>query len=203
MRLKQPSVTMERAESFTDEELVACVRNGSEHHFDALVDRYSQTVYGLAFGISGNRHDAEDIVQETFVRVFQHIDQFEPSRGSFRSWLLTIARNQAINLFAKLRRNVGNFFSGKDPGEDEMLQARNSLWERPQGAEELLQTKQEFLRVTQAVDRLPERQKTALLLKAHDNMSYEEIAAVLKTSVSSVESLIFRARRKVMDIVEE
>ena len=182
---------MERPDNLTDEELVLHAQKGSEAHFNALVDRYTQMVYRLAYGITGRSQDAEDIVQETFLKVFIHLDRFSPSKGTFKSWLLTIARNQSINVFSLLKRNVLRVFNEGDSDQTSLQYSENPLTEHQQDVESLLSAKQEFFKVKQAIDELPERQKTALMLKAQENMSYEEIAAVLKTSVSSVESLIF------------
>ena len=192
---------MERPDNLTDEELVLHAQKRSEAHFNALVDRYTQMVYRLAYGITGRSQDAEDIVQETFLKVFIHLDRFSPSKGTFKSWLLTIARNQSINVFSLLKRNVLRIFNEGDPDQTSLQYSENPLTEHQQDVESLLSAKQEFFKVKQALDQLPERQKTALMLKAQENMSYEEIAAVLKTSVSSVESLIFRARRRLLEII--
>ncbi len=192
---------MERPDNLTDEELVLHAQKGSEAHFNALVDRYTQMVYRLAYGITGRSQDAEDIVQETFLKVFIHLDRFSPSKGTFKSWLLTIARNQSINVFSLLKRNVLRVFNEGDSDQTSLQYSENPLTEHQQDVESLLSAKQEFFKVKQAIDELPERQKTALMLKAQENMSYEEIAAVLKTSVSSVESLIFRARRRLLEII--
>jgi len=192
---------MERPDNLTDEELVLHAQKGSEAHFNALVDRYTQMVYRLAYGINGRSQDAEDIVQETFLKVFIHLDRFSPSKGTFKSWLLTIARNQSINVFSLLKRNVLRVFNEGDSDQTSLQYSENPLTEHQQDVESLLSAKQEFFKVKQAIDELPERQKTALMLKAQENMSYEEIAAVLKTSVSSVESLIFRARRRLLEII--
>ena len=92
-------------------------------------------------------------------------------------------------------------FNEGDSDQTSLQYSENPLTEHQQDVESLLSAKQEFFKVKQAIDELPERQKTALMLKAQENMSYEEIAAVLKTSVSSVESLIFRARRRLLEII--
>lgn len=84
----------------TDEELVVRAKNGSDAASALLVDRYTTAVYRLALGITKSHHDAEDIVQETFVMTFRHIGDFSPEKASFKTWILTIARNQSINAFS-------------------------------------------------------------------------------------------------------
>ena len=82
-----------------DEELVLRAQNGSEAHFGALVDRYTPNVYRLALGITGDHLEAEEVVQETFLRAYKHLDRFTASKAAFKTWLLAIARNQSINIF--------------------------------------------------------------------------------------------------------
>ncbi len=192
---------MPDSRNLTDEDLVQRVQNGSEFAFNELVDRHSDMVYRQARAISGSAHEAEDIVQETFLKVFKYIDRFSPSKASFKTWLLTIARNQSINVFSSLKRKAVRLFT-----EEEM---ESGDWGSPTNrvattdAESLLSIKQEFSRVTAALKKIPERQRTALLLKAQENMSYEEIAIVMQTSASAVESLIFRARKTILEIVKD
>jgi RNA polymerase sigma-70 factor (ECF subfamily) len=194
---------MKTPDSVTDEELVQQAQQGSEAAFNALVDRHTALVYRLAHGITHSTQEAEDIVQETFLRVFRHLDGFSPSKATFKTWLLTIARNQSINVFSALKRKAMRFV-GDFPEEDRNPHvADNPFSSQAQDLETLLGTKQEFLQVEQAIEALPQRQRTALLLKSQEDMSYEEIAGIMNTSVSSVESLIFRARKRLVEVMEE
>jgi RNA polymerase sigma-70 factor, ECF subfamily len=186
-----------------DEELALGARSGSEKDFDVLVDRYTPVVYRLARGITGGHQDAEDVVQETFLRAFKHLQSFEPAKATFKTWLLTIARNQSINILGSLKRRTLRFlaefdFNNRDPEISDGQFARCSM-----NAEKLLAMKQEHRRVEQALVKLPERQRTAMLLRAQEEMSYEQIAFVMNASVSSVESLIFRGRRRLLEILED
>jgi RNA polymerase sigma-70 factor (ECF subfamily) len=193
---------MNTLDSVTDEELVRHAQEGSEAAFNALVDRHAALVYRLAHGITKSPQEAEDIVQETFLRVFKHLNDFSPSKANFKTWLLAIARNQSINVFSALKRKALRFV-GDFPEEDRNPHASdNPFSSQAHDLETLLSAKQEFLRVEQAISTLPQRQRTALMLKSQENMSYEEIADVMNTSVSSVESLIFRARKRLMEILE-
>jgi RNA polymerase sigma-70 factor (ECF subfamily) len=185
--------------SVSDEELAAMAADGVAGAFDELVARHGPSVFRLGLAITGVHQDAEDIVQETFMRAYRHIDSFRPQRGSFKTWVLTIARNQSRNAFAAIKRKATRLFSetyedSYDPPPD------NDLFNRPQlDSERLLQLQQDMQGVHSALRRLPERQRTALLLKAQDELSYAEIAEVMGVSASSVESLIFRARKKLTD----
>jgi RNA polymerase sigma-70 factor (ECF subfamily) len=193
---------MSHRQNVTDEELVQRAQQGSQAAVHSLVDRYTPSIYRIAFGITRRHQDAEDIVQETFLKLFSNLGQYSPDRGLFKTWLFTIARNQSINAFASLKRSVVRFLA--DTLEDDHLSysshAEDSAGRNP---ESQLASKQELARVEDALAKLPERQRTALLLKAQEGMSYEEIASVMSASVSSVESLIFRARKRIMELTED
>jgi len=188
-------------DSLSDEDLVQGALEGSHAHFKALVDRYAASLYRLAYGITGRHQDAEDVVQETFLRVYDHIDQYSSTRGSVKTWLFTITRNQSINVFSAIKRSMGRIWFEHSPNEDTV----NPLDAHPASpqtdSEQQMSTMQEMARVKEALSKLPERQRTALMLKAQEDLSYEEIGQVMGTSVSSVESLIFRARKRVIEIL--
>ncbi len=199
--MKLSTNKMNDSPNLTDEELVQRVQNGSEFAFNELVDRHSDMVYRQARAISGSVHEVEDIVQETFLKVFKYIDRFSPSKASFKTWLLTIARNQSINVFSSLKRKAVRLFAEQEIEGGDWGSPTNHM--STTDAESLLSIKQEFSRVTAALKKIPERQRTALLLKAQENMSYEEIAIIMQTSASAVESLIFRARKTILEIVKD
>jgi RNA polymerase sigma factor (sigma-70 family) len=188
---------------FSDEELVEKVQQGYQAAFNELVERYTAKVYSQARAMTRSGQEAEDIVQETFLKAFKHIDKFSVSKAKFRTWLFTIARNQSINVLSSLKRKATSFFGeAHNRAEHDYADPVAGL-SGGSDAEQLLSEKQQFARVTQAIEKLPERQRTALLLKAQENMSYEEIAQVIQTSASAVESLMFRARKTLMDVLEE
>ena len=189
-------------ENLTDEELVQGVLDGSEFAFNELVDRHSAMVYRQARSITGSSHEAEDVVQETFLKAFKYIDRFSPSKASFKTWLLTITRNQSINVFSSLKRKTVRLFA-EEESQDGNLGSQLNGASGNADAESALSMKQEFARLTDALSRLPERQRTALLLKSQEDMSYEEIALAMKSSASAVESLIFRARRTLLEILKD
>ncbi len=193
---------MTQRNGLSDEELAERAREGSEAHFNALVDRHTAVVYRIARGITGSPEEAEEVVQETFLKAFKNLDQFAPTKGTFKTWLLTIARNQSINVFRSLKRRAARFLPASGPSDQEPVSGDDLPDPEGADAEELLSIKQELVRVELALSQLPERQRTALQLRTQQGLSYAEIALVLKTSASAVESLIFRARQKILEKVE-
>lgn len=193
---------MSRFENLTDEQILEEALKGSERYFDALVDRYTPLIYRLARGITGSHAEAEDVVQETFLRIFKNLDSFSSEKANFKTWALTIARNQSINTLASIKRKALQFFGDRDEDEPELEFSFNPMSAGPQDAETLMSLKQKFSQLEKALKKIPERQKTALLLKSQENLSYEEISKIMSVSVSSVESLIFRGRKKLLDLME-
>lgn len=187
----------------TDEKLALSAQDGSEAAFNELVERYASAVYRVGFGITRNPQEAEDIVQETFFKAFRHIHSFSPEKATFKTWLLTIARNQSINVFSSLKRKTLKFLAPDSDSESLDLLNTGNTFQSQQDAETQLVVKQEFKRVEDALQKLPERQRTAIMLKSQENLSYDEIAIIMETSASSVESLIFRARRRLVEILEK
>lgn len=185
-----------------DEQLVKEAREGSEPHFNALVDRYTGLVYRVAFSMTGSAHDAEDIVQETFLSVYRNLDGFDPAKAAFKTWLLTIARNQSINVLAQLRRKATRFVTRSEATGDRGNVEEEGVADIGVDAEALLLSREQTRLVETALKKLPEKQRTALVLKAVEGLSYVEIGAILKTSESAVESLIYRARSKILDEVK-
>jgi RNA polymerase sigma-70 factor (ECF subfamily) len=189
---------MESPHQLTDEELVWRAQNGSDAAFGTLADRYAPLVYRLAFEITKSRLDAEDVVQETLLKAFRHIGEFSSEKASFKTWILMIARNQSVNVFHALARKATRFFSEDTTDETNPVYREDSVLLEPLNPESLLETKQELRKLNAALKALPERQRTALLLKTREALSYEDIATVLKSSASSVESLIYRARQNLL-----
>ena len=187
----------------TDEELVSMAQGGSESAFGELVDRYAPLVYRVAHVITRVPEDAEEIVQETFLRAFRHLERFSTDKASFKTWLLVIARNQSINVFGALKRKATRFLAEFESDASLRDQPNNPHAVDHRDAESLLSMKQEYSRLQDALKKLPERQRTALLLKTQENLSYGEIGRIMNSSSSAVESLIFRARAKLTELWEE
>lgn len=195
-------MTIGMAESLSDDEL-ALRAVESPAYFDALVDRFTPVVYRTAFNITRDGRDAEDVVQETFLRAFRHIARFDPRKGGFKTWLLTIARNQSVNVFSSMKRKTLRFVQDLGDAEHPAGADLNPLADQGSDPEAALSAQETAQKTTEALRRLPERQRTALILKTVEEMTYAEIAVVMKTSESSVESLIFRARKTLVQLLDE
>jgi RNA polymerase sigma-70 factor (ECF subfamily) len=165
-----------------DDDLMAGIAAGEEATFRLLVDRWERDVLAFLIHMTGSRDDAEDLAQETFVRVFRQAGRYRPE-GKFRSWLLRIAGNLARSRHR--RRRLLKWL----PLDTE----RHDVASATPGADHDLEAEQMAQIVRAAVARLPERQRQALVLHRFQGLRYTEVAAAMDTSLAGVESLIQRA----------
>ncbi|MGO9556459.1 MAG: RNA polymerase sigma factor [Syntrophobacteraceae bacterium] len=160
-------------------ELIKAIGAGDILAFEVLVKRYRDPVSNFIFKYMGDRFGAEDIAQEVFLRVYRAASQFEP-RGKVSTWIFKIAYNLSLN--EVLRRS--RFCPIADIDDHGFESAAPNDTGRKELEEEVMD----------AVLHLPQKQRAALLLRVNEGLSYAEIAGILSTSISSVESLLFRAR---------
>jgi RNA polymerase sigma-70 factor (ECF subfamily) len=166
---------------------------GDEAAFDALVKRYERPVRALLFRLSGSAEDAEDLAQETFIRVYTHLRTFRGGSG-LKTWIFRIATNLALDQMRRRRRRPV-MKPLESSGTVRMLGAYM------QGPDAGLARRERADAVGHALNGLPHQQRAALLLKVMEGMNYEEIAGVLGTTAGSVKSSIHLARRKMMNVV--
>lgn len=176
-----------------DAELLERARRGDTRAFYELVHLYERSVYWIAFGMLGNAADAEEITQETFLKCYQHLDQFR-GESKFSTWLTQIAVNEARQ---RLRRQRPDLFESLEasvelPDGGRWLRWFTADWrENPEqryAAEELRRL------VTEAVQSLPPIYRTVLLLRDLQAMTNQEVAQVLGLSLPAVKSRLLRAR---------
>jgi len=163
-----------------DEKLIAMARAGNPGAFETIVDRYQGRLLGFCRQMLGSTEDAEDVLQEVFVNAYKAMLADE-REINLRPWLYRIARNRCLNY---LRKPTADAQESMDmvPEVDAASTA------------ERVHNREEFRQILSDVNKLPETQRTALLLREMDALSYEEIAAAMDTTVPSVKSLLVRAR---------
>jgi RNA polymerase sigma-70 factor (ECF subfamily) len=164
---------------------VAAAQAGDQAAFARLVDRFSRDVYGKAFSILKNHTDADDVVQETFIRVYRALPGFR-WESSFRTWIITIATRQALSYRERVQKQPESLEMEAEGFEHPALrvEASQNTWILDQEARRLL---------AEALPKLPPRQKQALTLKLQNDWKYERIAQEMGTSVGSVKAHIFHA----------
>jgi RNA polymerase sigma factor (sigma-70 family) len=163
-----------------DERLIALVRDGNPSAFDAIVDRYQSRLLGFCRQMLHCTEDAEDVLQEVFVNAYRAM-LADNREINLRPWLYRIARNRCLN---HLRKPTADAQESMD-----LVPAVEAA-----STAEKVHNREEFRQLLADVGKLPETQRSALLLREMDAMSYEEIAQAMETSVPSVKSLLVRAR---------
>jgi RNA polymerase sigma factor (sigma-70 family) len=177
--------------SATDAELVAQLQQGSEVAFRTLVTRYQARVYQTALSLLRSPEEAEDVAQEVFVEVYQTVAAFR-GEAALSTWLYRLATSRALKhrRWARAKKRFAHFTS--------LLGLDNQvLHEQPDHAhpQALLEGEQQVRLLRDHISRLPPKQQVAFTLRHEQELSYEEVAAVLATTVPAVESLLFRARQ--------
>ncbi|QDF39934.1 RNA polymerase sigma factor [Bradyrhizobium symbiodeficiens] len=172
-----------------DSELLDRLATGDEVAFRMLVERHIDRAYAIALRIVGNAADAEDVVQDTMLKIWSHRGRWQHGRAKFSTWLYRVISNRCIDLRRKPRNeNVETVPEVADgqPGAVEIIE-RNEL----NGMLEL------------AMQRLPEQQRIAVIFSYHENMSNGEIAEVMDTTVAAVESLLKRGRQQLRQLLRK
>lgn len=159
----------------------------------ALVEEYSAALYRVAYSVLRNSAEAEDAVQEAFLRVLKHRDKLHEIRDK-RVWLVRIAWNVALD---KTRR------AKTRPENDDIADYARVLPSSDRRADDEAISAQERARILALVDRLPAKERQALILSAVEELSTAEIASVLGTTESSIRSRIFRARHELAALMAQ
>ncbi|MCZ6680212.1 MAG: sigma-70 family RNA polymerase sigma factor [Candidatus Poribacteria bacterium] len=185
----------------SDEELMMKCRNGDMSAFELLVMRYKDLITNYIYRSISDYHRAEDLAQETFLRVFKSASHYEP-KSQFKNWIYLIATNLCRNeIRNRNRRNTA--FLDDCVAEDEDVNYSALMQDVSQLPDELYEKKERQLMIQQTINSLPDNQRLALLLVTYQNLRYDEIAEVLNCTVSAVKSLIHRARQNMKKLLIE
>lgn len=168
------------------------LQHANEEALAALVEQYATTLYRVAFSVLRNAADAEDAVQEAFLRVLRHRDTLEEVRDQ-RVWLIRIVWN--IGLDRKRRAKTR-------PETDDISELARVLPATGLSADERAAAAQHHARILELVDRLPAKEREVLVLSAFEELNSVEIADVLGITESSVRSRLFRARNLMADLLQ-
>src|SRR5450755_2930043 len=172
----------------SDERLIAMIRRGQHAAFETLVSRYQSRLLAFCRHMLGSKEDAEDVLQEVFAAAFNAILADERAIN-VRPWLYRIARNRSLNHLRKIRAvgvdSMDTHFSDNGASTADKVHEREA-----------------FRMLVGDIHELPETQKTALVLREMDALTYEQIAEAMETTVPSVKSLLVRARVSLAEAAE-
>ena len=171
---------------------------GDSDGFRTLVQRHSRSVFRLAYRMTGNEFDAEDVVQETFLRAYKQLGNYE-SRSSFGTWIYRIASNYALDVIRSRKRHTDRRVTADDGDGGDILQHVKAS---DPGQDRVYYSAQIREKLDCALGDLSPQERTAFLLRHFEGKSIDEIGAVLSLGTSATKNSIFRAVRKVRDALE-
>lgn len=169
--------------------LIEAFQKGDEFAFVSLYNRYKDAVYGFCLKMAGDDALAQDVMQETFLRVYENRERLMKA-GAFKSWLFTIARNQCLNQLRKTKRSVP-LESTPEP----IAQPAHTPVSK-------LEKSDQIALINHCLEQLKPSYREVIILREYQNLSYKEIAAVTRSTLSAVKSRLFKARRTLGDLLE-
>jgi RNA polymerase sigma-70 factor (ECF subfamily) len=168
-----------------DAELLQAIAGGDRLAFDRLSRRHLDRAYGVAMRMTGSRADAQDVVQDVFLRLWQRPDAWRPGQAQFSTWLYRVVVNRCLDL---KRRPKGTDLDSVEEPQDPDANAEDSLLEAERNRA-----------LDGAVNQLPERQKAAIVLTYTAGLRNAEAASAMDISVKAFEALLVRAKRELRD----
>lgn len=184
---------------FADETaLVAALKRGDEAAFSRLVRRYQGRLFGIAYGITLDREESLDIVQETFVKVFQKIHTFRGDSG-LATWLYRITVNLSLNWKRRWKRRLRRFHVSLDADDSPTPEGLPDRRYVPDAVHERAELERGFWRALKA---LPQEIRSVFVLKELEGLSYEDIGRILKIKKGTVSSRLFNARQRLKNTVK-
>jgi RNA polymerase sigma-70 factor, ECF subfamily len=188
-----PAIDIRRTAASRDMELVEAARAGSGAAFEELQNRYSDRLYQRIFSITRNREDAEDALQDTFLRAYVALNSFE-GRSQFSTWLTRIAINSALMTIRK-RRSRAEISFGLPPESGEHSTSFD-VRDTAKNPEQLCELRQRYHYALRAVNRLDPKLRTAIAIRIKQECSIKEAAGTLDLSAAAVKTRIHRARKR-------
>ena len=182
----------------TDPAVVARAQRGDQDAFGILVERHSRAVFRVAYRLTGHEQDAEDVVQEAFLRAFRQLDKFE-ARCSFATWIYRIAFNCAHDLLRQRSRMAKHVSIDADPDEGGAWQLADETPTRNPYRQ--LESVEIDRRVREGLAELSELERAAFVLRHFEGQSIEDIGRTLGLQTSATKHSIFRAVQKMRRIV--
>lgn len=181
-----------------DEDLIRAAVAGDDAAFRELLERYKTRAFGVALGIVGDRDEAQDVVQDAFIKAYYNLKEFRFG-SNFYTWFYRLLVNQAIDRWRKTSR------SPAVPLEEKWLSDEGSPPDAvafPRTPEELAGNRELMDALNRAIGDLPEYHRAAIVLREVDGLAYEEIAKVMKCSVGTVMSRLHYARAKLREALK-
>ena len=175
---------------------------GDRDAFRVLVERHSRNVFRLAYRLTGNQHDAEEVVQEAFLRAYQKLEQFE-ARANFGTWVYRIAANYAIDRMRQRKSEEANrALPARETEEGAEMDLMSTVPDAAPSPERLAQSGQLAAQMRRALRDLTPAERTAFVMRHWGGSGIEEIAAALNSSASAAKNTVFRSVQKLRKALE-
>tara|TARA_B110000305_G_scaffold172166_1_gene190214 strand:- start:27423 stop:28007 length:585 start_codon:yes stop_codon:yes gene_type:complete len=183
-----------------DQSFLELSRKNKDKAFNYLVDAYSSKIFNTCINLIRNREDAEDVTQEVFTAVYLSLDRYGGD-SKLSTWIYSIALNKSKEfLRKKMRKKRSGMMTTLEKDDSHIVPTATIEFDHP-GV--LLENKERTQILFDAIDQLAENQKIAYTMHKIEGISYSEIAELTELSVSSVESLMFRAKKKLQQLLED
>ncbi|MEQ9166251.1 MAG: RNA polymerase sigma factor [Fulvivirga sp.] len=189
----------ENTSFFDTQEAIIQLKAGDEATFKDLVLKFQSKVFNVCVGMLKNSEEAEDLAQEVFVEVFRNIDQFNAD-AKLSTWIYRIAVNKSLEHIRYNKRQKRFAWLTSLFGADEDLARNYSDFYHPGVA---LENKETAKILHDAVDKLAENQRAAFVMHKMEGLSYQEVADIMQLSLSSVESLMHRAKKRLRELLHD
>lgn len=176
--------------NYVETRLAKLSRNGDRRAFEELVDMYKDKIYHLGYRMLGHVNEAEDIVQETFLRVYTNLERYDETQ-KFSTWIYRIATNLCIDRLRKRKPNYSLDAEMPDSDGADWYSLLPSNRETPEEEIVLTETQEQ---IRKAIDALPKKYKSVVVLRYLHDMSLQEIGEVLKMPVTTVKTRVHRGR---------
>jgi RNA polymerase sigma-70 factor (ECF subfamily) len=199
MNRMRPSV-----DTIMESDAVAVERTlaGDREAYRVLVERHSRNVYRLAYRMTGNQHDAEEVVQEAFLRAYQKLSQFA-ARANFGTWVYRIAANYAIDRMRQRKSEDSNrALPARETEEGAVMDVMSTVPDAAPSPERLAQSGQLAAKMRVALRELTPAERTAFVMRHWGGSGIEEIAAALNSSASAAKNTVFRSVQKLRKALE-
>jgi RNA polymerase sigma-70 factor (ECF subfamily) len=186
-----------------DADVVALAQQGREPAYRELLRRYERPVFSLVFRMVRDRTVAEDLAQDTFIKILNHIDRYRPE-FKFSSWLFKIANNVAIDYLRKRQLNTISIDGSPNASTaSEIESSRFDIADKSESALEEMEAKELGSAIEHAVAQLRPEYRSCILLRHVEGRSYEEIAATLDLPLGTVKTFIHRARHQLRELLSD
>lgn len=183
---------MPSVSELSDGQLIEQSIDGSERAFREILSRYREKILAICLRMMRNRTEAEEAAQDSFVKIYLNLDRFDQTRD-FGAWAAGIALNECRDCLRKRARSKKIFseLGDSDPAGSQAM------------ADDNLERKLKMEAVENAIEKLPDKLREAIILRAYGDYSYEEIAKIMKIRVGTVMSRLYRAREQLTEILKQ